>query len=149
MRRSRHTGPTTGLTRGGYRHTAGFMPRPLRTLTTLLGVGFTLQGIAWLVVPERAAAGLGMMVLDCVGRSTQFGDFAAFFLAAGVTMLEGTRAGQERLLYVPAGLFGCAALGRTVAWAFHGAAFAATFIAVEVATSLLLLVVARQDSTDA
>jgi len=112
----------------------------------LLGAGFALQGVGWLVAPERAAAGLGMAVLDGLGRSTQLGDFAAFFLTAGVTMLVGTRPGRGLLLYVPAGLLGSAAVGRIVAWAFHGAAFASTFIAVEVVASLLLLAVARQDS---
>ena len=119
--------------------------RYLRPIVTLLGAGFALQGVAWLVAPERAAEGLGMPVLDGLGRSTQFGDFAAFFLVAGLTMLVGARPGRERLLYVPAGLFASAAFGRTVAWAVHGAAFAALFITVEVATSLLLLAVARRD----
>ena len=110
-----------------------------------MGVGFALQGVGWLAVPERAAAGLGMVALDGLGRSTQFGDFAAFFLTAGVTMVIGARPGRGRLLYVPAFLLGSAALGRTVAWAWHGAALAPAFIAVEVATSALLLVVARQE----
>ena len=139
-----------GLTPGaGCRHTLGPMPGLLRTTTTLLGAGFALQGVAWLVVPARAAAGLGMAVLDGIGRSTQFGDFAAFFLTAGLAMLVGVRPGRGRLLYALAGLFACAAFGRTVAWAFHGAGLAATFIAVEVATSVLLVVVARQDGVEA
>jgi hypothetical protein len=123
------------------------MPRLLRTIATLLGAGFALQGVGWLVAPERAAAALGMAVLDGVGRSTQLGDFAAFFLTAGVTMLAGARPGHGRLLYVPAGLLGSAAAGRTIAWAFHGAAFAPAFIAVEIAASLLLLAVARRDAS--
>ena len=115
------------------------------TLAALLGAGFTLQGLGWLVAPDRAAIGLGMPVLDGLGRSTQFGDFAAFFLTGGLTMLAGTRPGRGRLLYVPAGLFGLAAVGRTVAWAVHGAAFAPLFIGVEVATSVLLLALAGGD----
>ncbi len=124
------------------------MPRLLRTIAMLLGAGFTLQGVGWLVVPDQAAAGLGMAMLDGVGRSTQLGDFAAFFLTAGVTMLAGARPGHGRLLYVPAGLLGSAAVGRTVAWAYHGAAFAPAFIAIEVAASVLLLATARQDAAD-
>ena len=116
----------------------------LRVVTTLMGVGFALQGVAWLVVPQRAAAGLGMPVLDGLARSTQFGDFAAFFLTLGVSILAGNRAGRARLLYFPAGLLGSAALCRTVAWAAHGAAFATTFIAVETVACLLLLAAARR-----
>ena len=122
------------------------MPRLLRTIVTLLGAGFALQGVGWLVTPGQMAAGLGMAVLDGLGRSTQFGDFAAFFLTAGLTMLAGSRPGRGRPLYVPAGMLGSAAVGRTIAWAFHGAAFAPTFIAVEMATCVLLLVVARRDT---
>lgn len=115
---------------------------PVRTLVTVLGVGFVLQGLAWLVDPARVAAGLGMPLLDGLARSTQIGDLSAFFLVAGATMLAGVRPGRARLLYVPAALIGGAAVTRTLAWALHDAAFAALFIAVEVAVGLLLLAAA-------
>jgi len=120
------------------------MRTTLQVLTILLGGGFTLEGVGWLIAPHRAAATLGMPVLDGLARSTQFGDFAAFFLTLGLSILAGTRAGQARMLYFPAALLGSAALCRTVAWAIHGAAFAAMFIAVEVTASLLLLAAARR-----
>src|SRR5262245_34026715 len=107
------------------------MSSKLRIITLLMGAGFTLQGLAWIVVPDRAAAGLGMPVLDGLGRSTQFGDFAAFFLTLGLSILAGCTAGRVRALYFPAALLASAALCRTIAWALHGADFAALFIAVE------------------
>jgi hypothetical protein len=116
----------------------------LRIVTVLMGVGFALQGVGWLVAPDRAAAGLGMPVLDGLARSTQFGDFAAFFLMLGLSILAGIRPGHARVLYFPAGLLGSAALCRTVAWAVHGAAFATTFILVEIVACLLLLASAGQ-----
>src|ERR1700676_3381267 len=100
--------------------------RSLRIVVVLMGVGFTLQGVGWLVVPDRAAVSLGMPVLDGLARSTQFGDFGAFFLTLGVSILAGVRPGRARSLYFPAALLGSAALCRTVAWAVHGAAFATT-----------------------
>ncbi len=118
------------------------MPKVLRILVTVLGVGFLLQGVGWLVAPARAAEGLGMPLLDGLGRSTQVGDFAAFFLAMGGGMLLGTRPGRAGILYGPAVLLGGAALGRIVAWALHGAAFATLFIAVELGASVLLLAAA-------
>jgi hypothetical protein len=121
------------------------MRRSSRLITTVLGVGFVLQGLGWLAAPGRAAGGLGMTLLDGVGRSTQIGDFAAFFLTAGVTMLAGLRPGRARLLLVPAGLLASAAAGRAIAWALHGAAFATAFVAVEVGAAALLVAVARQD----
>jgi len=116
----------------------------LRIVTLLMGAGFALQGISWLVAPDRAAAILGMPVLDGLGRSTQFGDFAAFFLTLGLSILAGIRPGHARGLYFPAALLGSAALCRTIAWAVHGAAFATTFIVVETMSTLLLLAAARR-----
>jgi hypothetical protein len=118
---------------------------PLRIATIVLGAFFALQGIVWLALPARAAEGLGMPLLDGVARSTQVGDFAAFFLVVGATMLAGARPGASRLLLVPAGALSAAALGRGIAWAFHGAAFAATFIAIEVAVALLLVAASRSE----
>ncbi len=40
------------------------MRSTLRIVTVLMGAGFALQGVGWLVVPGRAAASLGMPVLD-------------------------------------------------------------------------------------
>jgi hypothetical protein len=116
----------------------------LRIVIVLMGAGFTLQGVGWLIVPQRAAAGLGMPLLDGLARSTQVGDFAAFFLTLGLGILAAAALDRPRLLYFPAGLLGSAALCRTIAWAVHGAAFATTFIVVEVIASLLLLAAARR-----
>ncbi|HEY8518060.1 MAG TPA: hypothetical protein VIS07_21330 [Candidatus Binatia bacterium] len=115
----------------------------MRTLTTLLGVFFLLQALGWLVVPGQAAGGLGMPLLDGLGRSTQIGDFAAFFAVAGATMLLGARWQDRTLLHVAASLMGCAALGRTLAWALHGADLAWLFIGVEVIVALVVLRTAR------
>ena len=122
------------------------VPRVLRIATILLGVGFTLQGFGWLIAPERAAAGLGMSLLDGLGRSTQIGDFAAFFAAVGMCMLVGIRRREPILLRVAAGVLACAAFGRIVAWLAHGAALAGTFIVVEIVASLLLLATAGTTS---
>lgn len=120
------------------------MQSALRPATLVLGLLFVLQGLAWLADPARAASALGMPLLDGLARSTQVGDFAAFFLVAGGTMALGSRPGRARLLYVPAALIGGAAVTRTVAWALHGADFATTFILVEIATGLLLVTAARK-----
>ena len=124
------------------------MRSALRIITTLMGVGFTLQGVGWLVAPDRAAASLGMPVLDGLARSTQFGDFAAFFLTLGLSILAGSLGGRHRRLHFPAALLGSAAICRTIAWAAHGADFASIFIAVELSGSLILLAAAQQPSHD-
>ncbi len=111
----------------------------LRLAVTVLGGLFTLQGLGWILAPGRAAAGLGMPLLDGLGRSTQVGDFAAFFLVAGLTMIAGSRPGRAQWLRFPAALIGGAAITRTLAWLLHGADFAALFITIEIATGVLLV----------
>lgn len=120
------------------------MRSPLRTATVALGALFTLQGLGWIALPARAAAGLGMPLLDGAARSTQVGDFAAFFLTLGVTILAGVRPGSSRLLLVPAGMLAAAASMRTLAWALHDAAFATAFIAIELAAAALLFTASRR-----
>ena len=110
----------------------------LRLIVTLLGAFFALQGLGFLVAPQRAVESLGMPLLDGVARSTQLGDFAAFFLVAGLGILYGSRPGNARALLFPAALIGGAAVTRTLAWLLQGADFAAMFIAVEVITGVIL-----------
>jgi hypothetical protein len=117
----------------------------LRFVITILGIGFALQGLGWIVDPARAAAGLGMPLLDGIGRSTQAGDFASFFLTLGGCMVVGARPRRSALLYVAAALLGGAAVSRTLVWAFQDAAFAGLFIAVEVGVAALLLVAAARE----
>ena len=87
----------------------------------MLGVFFALQGVRWLYDPGRAAESLGMPLLDGVGRSTQIGDLATFFLTLGATAIVGSWPGRARLLYVPAAMLAVTAVLRTVAWTLHGA----------------------------
>ena len=110
----------------------------LRLIVTLLGAFFALQGLGFLLAPQRAVESLGMPLLDGIGRSTQLGDFAAFFLVGGIAILYGSRPGNARALLFPAALIGGAAVTRTLAWLLQGASFAGMFIAVEVITGLIL-----------
>jgi hypothetical protein len=117
---------------------------PLRIATVVLGAFFTLQGLGWLAIPARAAAGLGMPLLDGIGRSTQIGDLTSFFVVAGLLMLGGSRPGHANLLAIPGAMLGVAAIARVLAWALHGAAFATAFIAIEVAAAALLFTASRR-----
>lgn len=116
----------------------------LRQATIAVGALFTFIGVGWLIDPLRSAAALGMPLLDGAGRSTQIGDFSAFFLTAGITILVGSMPGRSKILLVPGALIGGAAITRTLAWSLHGASFTPVFIAVEAITGLLLLAAAFQ-----
>ncbi|HYD50237.1 MAG TPA: hypothetical protein VEB21_17905 [Terriglobales bacterium] len=123
------------------------MQARLRTIAMVIGAIFAIQGLGWLVLPEMAAGMLGMPPLEGMARSTQFGDFAAFFLFVGTTIFLGCRPGHGRILYFPAALLATAAFGRIIAWAFHDAVFATAFVIVEVICAAVLLMTAQ--NTDA
>lgn len=114
------------------------MYTPLRIVVMMLGAGSLLQGLGWIFSPATAAEGLGMPLLEGVGRSTQIGDFASFFLVLGGVTLLGSRPGNAAWLRFPAAMATCSAIGRTLAWALHDASFTALFIGVEVVLAVLL-----------
>ena len=120
------------------------MNKILTVVVGLSGLMFLLIGLRWLVDPSGAAGQLGMPLLDDVGRSTQIGDFAAFFLTLGVLILLAVVTSQRLWYYPAAMLLGIAALGRLLAWAVHDAALALNLIAPEVVIAAVLLLAARR-----
>lgn len=120
------------------------MQRWIRIGTALVGVLFLVQALAWMVDPAQAAEALGMPLLDGVGRSSQVGDTAAFFLGLGVLPLLGAYTRERQWIQGAALLLGAAALMRLLAWAAHDAAFATDFIAVELVLCGALLYSARR-----
>lgn len=98
----------------------------------LFGALLTVSGIGWLFDPAGAAEQLGMPLLDGMARSSQVGDFTAFFIVAGGSALLGLIRGNKTLLAVAAALVGGAALFRTTTFLFHDAPFATATIVLEV-----------------
>ncbi len=113
-----------------------------KIIAQLLALFFLVQGLNWILDPSGAAAGLGMPLLDGIGRSTQIGDFAAFFFALGTMVAMGTYAGQAHWLYGGTLLLGSAAIMRTLAAIFHGADFAVVLISFELVCAVFLFVAA-------
>jgi hypothetical protein len=112
----------------------------LRVVTVLPGILFVVIGVGWIIDPASAAAGVGMPLLEGVGRSTQIGDLGAFFLTMGLLILVGVTTLKRVWFYPPMMLLGLAATFRIIAWLVHGAALAASMIAVEVIVTTLLFV---------
>ncbi|MEM8561313.1 MAG: DUF4345 family protein [Pseudomonadota bacterium] len=111
----------------------------LRILIVLAGLFFTLTGLVWLVQPARAAASLGMPLLEGAGRSTQIADMAVFFFAVGIMILLSAVKLRSHWFLIPALMLLGAAVFRVFAWLVHGADFVASAVAVELVVGCLLL----------
>ena len=60
-----------------------------RIIPGLVAALLATTAISWLFDPAAAAAGLGMPYLEGIGRSTQVGDFSAFFVFLVVMCIAG------------------------------------------------------------
>ena len=120
------------------------MNRILRVLVALPGIFFVVMGLSWLVAPAGGAGDMDMGLVDGIGRRTQIGDLATFFLALGMMILVGLITSQRRWFHVPALMLLGAAIFRVLAWLLHDAALAGQLIAVELVVACLLLVAASR-----
>ena len=109
----------------------------LRTLMALPAVVFIVIGLRWLVAPDASAAFFGMTIMEGLGLSTQIGDMAAIFLTLGLSVLAGLVSGKRTWFLVPSIFLVLVATARILAWAFHGATFAADMIAQELLIAAL------------
>ena len=97
------------------------MNKVLRVIVALPGILFVVTGLRWLVDPASAAAQFGMPLLDGLGRSSQIGDMASFFLTLGVLILIALIT-AKRVWYYPAiMLLVFTAVSRILAWLIHDA----------------------------
>ncbi len=113
-----------------------------KILAGLVALLMGINAVGWLVDPAGAAEGLGMPLLDGIGRSSQVGDFSAFFVGITAFCILGIVRSHSTWLLSAATMLGLAALLRTMAWLVHGAEFAVVFIGAEaVMTAMLLLAV--------
>lgn len=112
-------------------------------VVALPGLLFTVMGLRWLVDPAGVAPTLGLTLDTGFGLSTQIGDFGAFFLVAGLSIVLAVVTRRRMWFYPPAMLLGFAAVGRLVAWIVHDAAFVPQTIVFEVVVAVLLLVASK------
>lgn len=120
------------------------MNKLLRVIVAIPGVLFIVTGLRWLVDPSAAAAQFGMPLLDGLGRSSQIGDMASFFLCLGMLILIALITAKRVWYYPPMMLLAVTAVGRIVAWLVHDAAPAIEMIAPEVIITCLLLLASRR-----
>ncbi len=123
------------------------MNKILRGVVALPAILFILIGLQWLGDPAAAANGLGMILMDGMGRSSQMGDVGSFFLMGGVIATLGVITLRREWFYAFALLVGGAAVFRIVAWLAHDAPFATVSIIVEVVITALMLFAASRIKT--
>ena len=114
------------------------MDRLLRVIVIVPAILFVVMGLRWIFDPAGAAEGLGMPLLDGLGRSSQIGDVGTLFLTMGLMILIGLATKIPSWFYAPALMQASVALLRLLAWLFHGAPLAMDMIAVEVIIATLL-----------
>ena len=116
----------------------------LRVIVALPAIGFVVTGLRYIIDPTSAAEQFGMPLLDGVGRSSQIGNMAAFFLSLGLCILIALSTGRRIWFYPAAMLTGLTALFRVLAWLLHDAGLAVNLIAPElIVTGLLLFAASR------
>ena len=120
------------------------MNKILRVVIALPAVLFILIGLQWLGDPAAAAKGLGMTLMDGMGRSSQMGDVGSFFLMGGSIAMLGVITLRREWFYASAMLVAGAAVFRTVAWLAHDAPFATASIIIEVVITALMLFAASR-----
>lgn len=120
------------------------MNKLLRVIVAIPGIMFVVTGLRWLVDPSAAAAQFGMPLLDGLGRSSQIGDMASFFLCLGMLILIALITAKRVWYYPPIMLLAVTAVARIVAWLVHDAAPAMEMIAPEVIIASLLLLASRR-----
>ena len=94
----------------------------------------------WITNPSAASNALGMQYLEGIGRSTQIGDFSAFFIGVGIFCLLGSIFKNISFLISAVIILLSAAIMRIIAWQIYGADFAAIFIGVEIIASIMIII---------
>ena len=118
-------------------------PTALRVIAAIPGVPMILVAIGLILQPEQAVANLSMPLLEGAALSTQLGDMTSFFLCTGIFIFMGAYLAAPRWLYAGAALLIVTAFARTLAWLVHGADFSVEPIAIEVISTIWLVVCAK------
>ena len=111
-----------------------------RVLSFLPGLLFLSNAYTWITNPSAASNSLGMQYLEGIGRSTQIGDFSAFFIGVGIFCLLGSIFKNISFLISAVIILFSAAIMRIIAWQIYDADFAAMFIGVEIIASIMIII---------
>ncbi|MFT7244889.1 MAG: hypothetical protein ACI82A_002253 [Candidatus Azotimanducaceae bacterium] len=114
----------------------------VRILAVLPGLPMLVIGLSLVLQPAVALDAINMPLLEGLALSSQLGDLTSFFLCCAAFIFMGAYHGAPRWLYAGAALIFVAAIARIYAWQVHGAGFPPEPIAVEVISTIWLVVCA-------
>ena len=110
-----------------------------RFLCLVPSIIFLSNAYSWVTNPSKASSDLGMPYLEGIGRSSQIGDFSAFFIGVGIFCFIGGIFKNISFLIAAIIILISAAAMRIIAWQLYSASFATLFVAVEIISSIMLL----------
>ena len=114
----------------------------LLALVVVIALFMATNAALWLFIPERAAKVLEMPLLTGAGLSSQM-DIGALFLGAATFTVMALITRERPWFIAGAVLILGAAAYRTNAYLFHGAAFLAHMVTVEVVIGAILITASR------
>tara|TARA_B100000427_G_C15144249_1_gene435793 strand:- start:150 stop:575 length:426 start_codon:yes stop_codon:yes gene_type:complete len=110
-----------------------------RLLSILPGLLFLSVAYNWITNPSKAAIDLDMIYLEGLGRSTQIGDFSAFFISVSLFCIIGSIFKNISFLFSAIIILSSAAIMRIVSWQVYEADFSGLSIGVEIISSIMIL----------
>ncbi|MEC9392341.1 MAG: hypothetical protein VYE11_02350 [Pseudomonadota bacterium] len=110
-----------------------------RLLSFLPGLLFLSVAYTWVTNPSKAANDLDMVYLEGLGRSTQIGDFSAFFISVSLFCIIGSIFKNTSFLFSAIIILSSAAIMRIVSWQLYEADFSGFSIGVEIISSIMIL----------
>jgi hypothetical protein len=114
----------------------------LRALVAIIALFMGTNAALWLIAPEFAAKVLEMPLLTGAGLSSQM-DIGALFLGAASFSVMALITSERPWFIAAAVLILGAAAYRTNAYLFHGAAFLAHMVMIELVVGIILMVASR------
>ena len=115
----------------------------IMVVVALLAINFVYTGLRYIFEPAVVAAEFGMPLLDGLGRSSQIGDLASFFMSGGIFLLLGLKTGKHIWFYAGSILLGLTALSRILAWFLQDAMLATPLIVAEIVIAGILLLAVK------
>lgn len=110
----------------------------------LFAIVFGLQGVMWLIRPERSAGSWGYDLPDGgMGLSSMIGAMSGYGLVVAICLLTALIRRERFWYYPPIMIFFFLAVGRTVAGLVHGAPLLLDRVIVEFIITALLFLASR------